>query len=138
AAPTVLVVGSSSSNIGQAVGALGGTVVTTGNFTAADLSHVDAVVFDSSSQGSFVINSATAAKVAAFVNAGGGLYVELGGGPFDYSWVPHTGVNSTPGNSPTSDNIGIVDPTHPLVKGLTSADLSGWSYSSHGDFTSSG
>ena len=137
---TVLVVGFSPTNIQQAVGALGGSVVTTGNFTAADLAGIHAIVFYEGSGSSFVIDAATAAKVAAFVSNGGGLYIEVGGGfpNLDYSWVPQAGVVSTPGNSPTSDNIGIVDPTHPLVEGLTAADLSGWSYSSHGDFTSTG
>ncbi len=138
--PTVLVVGSATTNIQQAVGALGGTLLTTGNFTAADLTGVDVLLFSEFSTGAFAIDAATAAKVAAFVGNGGGFYVELGGGfpNLDYSWVPQTGVVSTPGNNPDSDNIGIVIPSHPLVEGLTSADLSNWNTSAHGDFTSAG
>jgi hypothetical protein len=139
--PTVLVIGPTTFQIDQAVSALGGTVVTTGDLAAADLTGIDTLVFHESSAGSFVIDAAAAAKVTAFVTNGGGLYVELGGGfsaPLDYSWVPHAGIVSTPGNNPFSDNIGIVDSTHPVVAGLTAADLSNWGQSSHGDFTATG
>jgi hypothetical protein len=139
--PTVLVVGPISYNVSQAVFAVGGTVVQTYDFTTADLTGVDLIVFTAESSYYFVIDATTAARVAAFVHAGGGLYVELGGGGFpniDFSWVPNPGVVSTPGNTPTSSNIVIVAPAHPVVAGLTSADLSNWFESSHGDFTASG
>ena len=138
--PNVLVVGSSEPNISQAVGALGGSVVLTNDFTAVNLTGIDVLLFSEFSLGSFSIDAATAAKVAAFVGGGGGLYVELGGGfpDLDYSWVPQPGIASTPGNSPDSDNIGIVNAGHPLVEGLTSADLSNWGVSAHGDFVSTG
>lgn len=139
--PNLLVVGPASSNVQQAAAALGGSVVSTFDFAAADLTGIDVIVFDASSIYYFSIDAATAAKVAAFVASGGGLYVEVGGGGYpylDYSWVPQPGIVSTPANSPTSDNIGIVDAGHPVVDGLTSADLSNWGSSSHGDFISTG
>ena len=138
--PAVLVVGPSEGNIYPAVGSLGGSVVSTFNFIAADLTGIDVVLFYELSGGYFTMDAATKAKLAAFVSGGGGLYVELGGSfsSLDYSWVPQPGVSSTQGNNPDSDNIGIVDPAHPLVAGLTSADLSNWGQSSHADFLSTG
>jgi len=137
---TVLVVGPSQYNIDAAIAATGGTEVSTFNFGTADLTGIDVIVFHESSGGSFSIDAATTSKVAAFVNGGGGLYVEVGGGfpDLNYSWVPQPGVSSTFANSPDSDNIGIVDAAHPLVAGLTSSSLSNWGQSSHGDFLTTG
>jgi hypothetical protein len=137
---TFLVVGPVFGNIYQAVSALGGTIAQTGDFSTANLTGVDVVVFYESSEGYFTRDAATHAKIAAFVGAGGGLYVELSGAFYagDYSWVPQPGVTSTGGGDPDSDNIGIVAPTHPVVAGLTSADLSNWGQSSHADFLTTG
>lgn len=138
AAPAVLVIGPTTDHIDQAVGALGGTVATTNNFSATDLTGIDTLVFRVSSDGYFVMDAATSAKVAAFVSNGGGLYVERGGGPAQqYTWVPHAGIETT-GNIPVSDHIGIVDLAHPLVAGLTSADLSNWGPSARGNFIGTG
>jgi hypothetical protein len=98
--PRILAVGYPPSNVEQAVTSLGGTLVSTFNFFTADLTGIDVVLFYESSQGYFTTDVATKTKLAAFVSSGGGLYVELGGGfpSLDYSWVPQSGVSSTPWN----------------------------------------
>ncbi|MGC3959474.1 MAG: M36 family metallopeptidase [Verrucomicrobiota bacterium] len=139
-APVWLVVGPTSSVIAAAATTVGATVLSGSNFTSAVFSGVDLLIFRSASSGYFSPDAATRTKVSDFVAAGGGLYVELGGGypSLDYSWVPTPGVVSTAGNTPYSDSIGIADATHPIATGVTDASLDNWSYSSHGDFTSNG
>jgi len=112
----------------------------TTNFALASLDNVDLLIFKSSSSGYFVTNSATKTKVSNFVASGGGLYVELGGDypALDYAWVPSAGIASTFGNTPSSDNIGIAHPPHPIADGVTDVGLDNWVNSSHGDFTAVG
>ncbi|KPL11331.1 hypothetical protein AMJ85_03850 [candidate division BRC1 bacterium SM23_51] len=138
-----LVVGPSSPGIDDAAVALGATVVTTTDFASVSLAGVGVLIFEySSGFGSFVPDAATAAKIANFVNSGGGLYVELAGGQWpsamDYSWVPTAGILTDVVGMSLSDNIGIAAPSHPIAAGVTPAGLSNWGFSSYGDFTGTG
>lgn len=135
--PNWLVVGNSTTNIAEAAAALGATVTTTQNFTAAPLDGIDVVIFGIDiSAGRFSRDQTTKTKLANFVSSGGGLYVELGGDAsfMDYSWVPTDGIVSSELTS--IEYVSIAAPDHPIAEGVTDAGLDEWGNSAHGVFTS--
>jgi len=83
---------------------------------------------------------AAAANVLSFVQSGGGLVVETNIiDPASWSWVPFADQIGHSGDDNTSSNgVTIVDGSHPVMQGLTSAGLSDWTDSVHSVFSSPG
>ena len=81
---------------------------------------------------------AAAANVLSFVQSGGGLVVEPNlFEPESWSWVPFADQIGHSGDENASSNdVTIVDRSHPVMQGLTSAGLSDWANSVHSVFSS--
>ncbi len=144
-APTNVLVIDTSSFDTQVLGALSDityTEVSPTNFLSVNLNNYDVLYVGSTFQnGSVTVPSqdalnalnARSSDIAAFISSGHGLVAltePIGTGYF--SWVP----GSVSGSGHSYGNVvTITNPTHPIMDGLTSSDLSNWGSSYHNHFT---
>ena len=108
--------------------------VTTTEFASVDLDSFDVLfVSDNPFQSTLDALKNRENDISDFISTGHGLLAlaePVGTGRFD--WLPDPIQPSL--DSAASDTVEIVDPNHPVMEGLSSAGLSGWSVSAHGSF----
>nr|NIN11797.1 hypothetical protein [Gemmatimonadales bacterium]NIR00304.1 hypothetical protein [Gemmatimonadales bacterium] len=113
-------------------------VINSADLAATDLSEVHVVMYASDQPTTYYQNiAAEIGKITDFVSAGGVLLAHA----CDRGWNRGTwdGLEILPGGAhhvSRADNaLQIVQALHPVVAGLSDADLSGWGSSTHGYLT---
>jgi hypothetical protein len=115
------------------------TKVSESAFASVDLNSFN-TLFISDNPGQSTIDALNARKndLSTWLSAGHGIFSLALTNPFtsnQYDWVPDA---IRPAYIPFSnDTIQIVDPSHPVMAGLTAEGLSGWGASAHGIFENS-
>ncbi len=145
AAPTNVLALDTNAYDNQILGAVTGISpvdVSPDDFRTIDLSSYDILYVGSAFQYGYVTVpsqsaldalNARASDIGAFVQSGHGVLAlsePIGTGV--YSWLPVPLSSYKLGY----DTVLVADPTHPVMSGLTSSGLSGWSESGHTYFTS--
>jgi len=148
AAPTNVLALDTNAYDNQILGAVTGIIpvdVSPAAFLTIDLSSYDILYVGSAFQdGTVTIPSqdalnalnARASDIGAFVQSGHGVLAlsePIGTGA--YSWLP-VSLSSYYGYNWGYDTVLVADPMHPVMSGLTSSGLSGWSNSGHTYFMS--
>jgi hypothetical protein len=146
--PRILVVGDGDPGFGSHTAAIlagdGFTHVTSiasSALAGIDLSNFDEIYVAPTTRQTDVDNYiASAAKILAYTDAGGGLVVEpevFATG--SWSWVPDAALIGNSGsNNVGLESVHIVDPSSPVMAGLTDAGLSNWGISVHSTFATPG
>ena len=117
------------------------SVILVADLDTTDLSNFD-VLYTGAAGSDLHVDELVAAsgQVLAFVNSGGGLVAETNVFAINsWTWVPFADDISHSGDA----NLGgaevlIVQPTHPVMQGLTDAFLSDWGISVHSTFLTPG
>ncbi|MEE9270274.1 MAG: choice-of-anchor D domain-containing protein, partial [Candidatus Krumholzibacteria bacterium] len=139
AAPRIITVNIGKPENYQALDILGMayTLVTPAAFAAVDLRQYD-LLYVGWTPGALSAGMQALvdkkADIDAFLSSGGGVVAlsENGSNPQDWQWLPF----SIGFQSRNFDFVTIVNSSHPVMAGLTSADLSNWGSSAHNVFTS--
>jgi hypothetical protein len=112
-------------------------IINSADLAIADLSQYDIIIIPSNQYTSTYNNLiANRDKLAQWVANGGTLVVHAcdmafpNYGHWSQSFLPG-GVNH---QHYYYNSLLIIDPTHPVVQGLSNSDISGWGYSTHGFF----
>ena len=133
--PEILLMDADDTTTSRALDSLGVpyTLTTAADFASVDLSDYN-VLFVGWNVGSAKVSAlqARSAEIALWNSAGNGIVALSPFSPGEFDWAPLSNSIVTQ----HADDVYIIDATHPVNQGLTSALLSNWGNARHSYFTS--